>query len=258
MYGYYFMVGIVCLVLLAFYLRGIQEKRKHGSDLHVEHPPRLDLHRLGRSDGVGFPERRVDSISPPVINLQYKAMNLVDEIKGIIVRQPLNLANMSFFSQVNLEKITSEEGSPERTALINTLMDIADDAFKRGFPRARSVAISLHVFEEMVRHSIAHAVEKRLVEVGTDYVQSEDLRKEQLHVTEELTKMKGNLEVLRKEIEATTANKSVEQFRAFLLYAADMWGDEKERKVIDGLVKKVAVPEITKNGREIKADRSLR
>lgn len=137
---------------------------------------------------------------------------LIDELTEVVKTTPIISVDVSFIEKMNPARAYEGlELKAEYAIMIEAMNRMYDDAVRRGLPKSRAAAFMLGTLEEILRYVISKALRERLAAMGLDTIEKPDA--------------------------------SVEQFKSYLLYAADQWGTASEKKAVQSLVKKVKKPE---------------
>lgn len=138
--------------------------------------------------------------------------NLIEEVTEVIKTTPIISVDVAFIEKLNPARAyEGMELKPEYGIMIDAMNRMYEDAQRRGLPRTRAAAFMFGTLEEILRYVISKAVRDRLTAMGFGATAAPDA--------------------------------GVEQFKAYLLYAADQWGTPTEKKAVQSLVKKVRKPE---------------
>lgn len=216
---------------------------------------------MGSGDGLGIEERLGGKValsgSRNVLKSRHQAykssMNFVDEVKEIITKQKIKPMDLNFFVAMDSQRIRDLEVQPEYAALAKTFLGFYEQALMLGLPKQRAFVMFLSMYEEIVRQTVATAVVNRMMEMGVQHINTENVKKQFELVQTEVDQMTKKAGELRQELDTAVRNKSVDQFKSFLLYAADQWGDENEKKAVASLVAKVEPPKIKKRNERSKS-----
>lgn len=163
-------------------------------------------------------------------------MKIADELAIEVMQAQIRNVDHGFLNRIDaLKAYAGNEIKPEFKVLIDGLLRMYDDAMLRGIPRERAVAVMLGTHDDMLRYVITEAIKKRL---GHLSIEQMDL----LQLGEKKQEMQKDIKAMEDRLAAGSSDKSLEQFAAYLRYAAAQWGTLTEKKTVESLIKKIKIP----------------
>lgn len=175
-------------------------------------------------------------------------MNILDEIGGIVRSTPISDIDMRFIQNLDVKRVYDQlENKPEYRSLIDSMMGLFLDAERRGVPKERAIAVVLGTHEDMVRYVIMKALKERILALGLDKIVNGNVALQYDDFMAKLEVARKAMEKLDAEFKEKASKPELEQFRAYLRYAADRFGNASEKRAIASLVKKIVPSEATQD-----------
>lgn len=167
-------------------------------------------------------------------------MKLIDDLAEVIRQAPIIAIDPAFLTKMNpMKAYDGLELRPEYKSLISSMLMMYDDAQQRGVPRERAVAVVLGTHEEMVRYVITKAIKDQLEHMPIITAQTFEADAELRRIKEEIAVATTELAEAERLRTEEAKNKTTEQFKAYLKYAAGKWGAPVDMRAVDRLIKKI-------------------
>ena len=107
-------------------------------------------------------------------------------------------------------------------------------------PVIQTDGMTVREYNLLVRSCIAHAVRMYMLEEAKDSVDAIDGLGNLIRtLSEESGRLQGSVEEIKKDIASVIKNKSLEEFKWSLMYAAEKWGTPTERRSIKKVIEKI-------------------
>lgn len=173
-------------------------------------------------------------------------MNIIDDISEIIRKTPIEGIDGTYMMSFDPTKAFEAASKFEHQMALRTMVSVYNDAIAKGIPADLALIAVVMSHEDLVRYVIMRAVKQRMNGMKIDDVKGIEIVSQLSDFTEKLQAAKDAMQKLDLEYKEKAKNATVDQFKAYLQYAADKWGSDDEKGMVASLVKKVKPEKIKK------------
>ena len=131
------------------------------------------------------------------------------------------------------------ETSAQYKTLTESFLGMYERALNNNVPMIKAVALILGTHEDLIRFSIEKSLKEWAASLKIDDAIDNNPAIQAIDFSNKLKEAREAMQLLDQEYKHRAAGHTVQQFRAYLLYAADKWGNQSEKKAINSLVKKI-------------------
>lgn len=168
-------------------------------------------------------------------------MNIIDEINEMVRTAPISIVDGSFVQ--GLDAVKAYEGIEKQEGyqtVVSAFVSIYKDCIAKGIPAERGAGFVLKAHEDLTRYVITKAIRARFANMTGGSLQHIGSVIEASQLQKKIESLKSDVQKEEEEKMKRAAKANVDQFKAYLHYAADRFGTPEEKKVVEGLVAKIS------------------
>lgn len=167
-------------------------------------------------------------------------MSFVEDMAVIVRTTPISNMDLAFIEKIDpMTAYNRLDESPDYKVLATTLLQLFDESVTKGVRRDRAAAVVLGAHEQIVRHVIEKALLARTQDFNVEALTVADIGHWRAEAQKQIDAVKKDLGLIQEVHRKAAENKTAEQFKAYVLYAAEKFAEGEEKTVLQAVAGRI-------------------